>query len=77
MTLHPLTAYRERQQPRLTLEELGARVGVSKPTIWRIEAGQQQPSPDLARALERETGIPRHKLRPDLWDAPAPERAAS
>lgn len=73
MTVHPLTRYREANG--LTLEALGACVGVSKPSIWRIEAGEQQPSPDLARRIERMTGIPRHELRPDLWDAPAKECA--
>jgi DNA-binding transcriptional regulator YdaS (Cro superfamily) len=26
--------------------------------------------------IEKFTGIPRHELRPDLWPAPSPEKAA-
>lgn len=32
---------------------------------------------DRVPAVERATGIPRHVLRPDLWEAPKAERAAS
>jgi hypothetical protein len=37
-------------------------------SISRIETGLQQPSPELSRALESLTGVPKWKLRPDLWD---------
>lgn len=73
---HPLTEYRESQEPKLTLEGLGTLVGVTKASLSRIEAGLQMPSPDLARALETETGVPRWKLRPDLWEEPLSGRAA-
>ncbi|WP_373874683.1 helix-turn-helix transcriptional regulator [Methylobacterium iners] len=77
MTTHPLREYREAES--LSLDAIAALVGRSKASISRIETGDQQPSPELARAIRDVTGIPLWKLRPDLWDAPEtpqPERAA-
>jgi transcriptional regulator with XRE-family HTH domain len=68
MVTHPLTLYRERHE--LTLEELGELVGLSKPSVWRIEAGEQMPSPETAKTIHAKTNIPLWELRPDIWDAP-------
>ncbi len=35
-------------------------------SVWRRVPAER------AREVERITGIPRHELRPDLWDAPIP-----
>jgi transcriptional regulator with XRE-family HTH domain len=66
--VHPLTLYRESRG--LTLEGLGDLVGLSKPSVWRIEAGEQMPSPETAKEINAKTGIPLWELRPDIWDAP-------
>lgn len=72
MKAHPLREYRD--QSGLTLEEMGKRIGVTKASVSRIEAGIQHPSPDLARTIETVTGIPKWQLRPDLWDRPSGSR---
>lgn len=66
MTISPLRAYRENSN--LTLEKLGADFGVHKTTILRWEEGGV-PVERLAD-VERVTGIPRQKLRPDIFGAP-------
>lgn len=71
---HPITIYREQHQ--LTLEQAGAQFGISKPSMWRIEAGEQMPSPSLAKTIADKTGIPLWKLRPDIWDQPKDGEAA-
>lgn len=44
---------------------LAAKVGVSRVQILRIRHGRSKPSPKVAQALERETGIPAWEfLRP-------------
>jgi len=65
---HPLTQYRDRHG--LTLETFGQRIGLSKVSVWRIENGQQDLKPRLAKVVSHETGIPLWELRPDIWDAP-------
>jgi hypothetical protein len=37
---------------------------------WRD--GSRQPTPDNARIIEKKFGIPKHRIRPDIWDDPAP-----
>jgi transcriptional regulator with XRE-family HTH domain len=74
---HPISRYREAKG--LTLEAFGALVGVQKAAVSKWEAGKG-PKPSLVIEIERVTGgeLPRHELRPDLWEAPAsqPEEAA-
>jgi DNA-binding transcriptional regulator YdaS (Cro superfamily) len=74
---HPFSAYRS--QNKLTLAGLGERVGLTKSAVCDVEAGRRRVSPEKAKEIEAATGIPRHVLRPDLWEAPAdaqPEQAA-
>jgi transcriptional regulator with XRE-family HTH domain len=54
-----------------SLAAVAARVGVTRGTISKIELELHKPRPELARELEAATGVPKHELRPDLWDAPA------
>lgn len=61
---HPLAAYRERTGK--TQEEIARSVGCSKPTISRIESGNQGLSDALLKKLVRKTGVPAALLRPDL-----------
>jgi DNA-binding transcriptional regulator YdaS (Cro superfamily) len=56
------------EEKGLTQSALAARLGVNKSTValWvlrRIPA-------ERVTEIERETGIPRHELRPDLWSPP-------
>jgi DNA-binding transcriptional regulator YdaS (Cro superfamily) len=53
----------------LTDAELGRRVGRSSQQICRVRRGTGRPSPELALAIERETGgqVSRHELRPDVY----------
>ncbi len=51
---HPLRAYRVRKN--IIAEVFGARVGVSKSTISRIENGKHNFTRDLVRRIVDETG---------------------
>jgi DNA-binding transcriptional regulator YdaS (Cro superfamily) len=55
---------------RGTLKRLSEQLGVNRITLWRW-AKDKVPAEKVVE-LERETGIPRRELRPDLFD----ERAA-
>jgi DNA-binding transcriptional regulator YdaS (Cro superfamily) len=65
----PLTKYR--QDKALTLEIFGEMFCANKSTVLRWEAGRIPAERVLE--IERVTGIPRQKLRPDLYPV---ERAA-
>jgi transcriptional regulator with XRE-family HTH domain len=69
---HPLKAYREANG--LTLEALAARVGVSAPTISRIETGENLPSMALLGRLKAATGISADEFLPTET---APEKQVS
>jgi transcriptional regulator with XRE-family HTH domain len=66
MQPHPLRNFRKSNP--ISIAALAEKAGVSAASISRIETGLQQPSPELSRALESLTGVPKWKLRPDLWD---------
>ena len=65
--VHPLTSYRARN--RLSLEDLGRLVGVSRVTVYRWETRERLPKPAHAAKLVRITGIPLVKWRPDMAGA--------
>lgn len=71
---HPLLAYREGNN--LSLDALAAQLKVNKSTVLRWETGEV-PLP-IARLsiVEKLTGIPREKLRPDIFD-PVQSRGAA
>lgn len=48
-----------------TLEEVGRRFGVNKSTVLRWE--RKRVPAERVPEVERWLGIPRHRLRPDLW----------
>ena len=60
---NPLRSYRLRAG--LTLQQLGRQIGVHKTTILRWEEGRI-PAERMVE-IERVTGLPRRKLRPDLF----------
>ncbi len=41
-----------------TKDEIAREIGISTVSLWRIAEGRQQPSPTVAVAIERVTGIP-------------------
>lgn len=47
-----------RRAAKLTQAELGKRVGVSRGYISLLEAGERQPSLEVAHRLSAETGLP-------------------
>lgn len=61
---HPIREYRARAG--ISLDALAKRVGTSKATLSRVEAGKQPVSQKLLPKIAEETGIPRRDLRPDL-----------
>ncbi len=61
---HPLARYRF--EHGLKLKEAAAQFEMSKASLSRIENGLQQPSPQRAKRLSDQTGIPMKALRPDL-----------
>ena len=67
---NPITEFRLRADPPLTMEAAAALFGVSVATVSRWESGLRNPEPQTAIDLEREHGIPRWRLRPDLWEPP-------
>jgi transcriptional regulator with XRE-family HTH domain len=48
---------------------LGRAVGISRSAMLRIVKGKNRPSVSTMRKLSEVTGIPREKLRPDLYEA--------
>jgi DNA-binding transcriptional regulator YdaS (Cro superfamily) len=62
----PLTKYRMATQT--TLEQLGNILGVNKTTVLRWE--KRRIPAERVSEVERVTGIPRQKLRPDIFGRP-------
>ena len=54
----------------LTQAQIAARAHAHPVTVSKWISGALRPGPERALALEAEFGLPRHLLRPDLWDAP-------
>ena len=50
---------------------LALKVSTEAVRTWR--RGTRRITPDAARLTEQRFGVPKHLLRPDLWDAPPPE----
>lgn len=67
-----LSAYR--RDCKLTLGQAGAKFGVDKTTFMRWEAGAIPPKRVMEVSLV--TGVPMHKLRPDVFPAPKAGAAA-
>jgi transcriptional regulator with XRE-family HTH domain len=56
-TEHPLRVWRHSQEPRKTLVDLAAEVGVTPSHLSEIENWNNEPSLDLLSRLYRVTGI--------------------
>lgn len=76
--IHPLKAFRDRQEPRLSQERLADLLGVSRATVNRWETGARKIDDEQLPAIAEKTGIAPAELRPDLAALlrPDPERAA-
>lgn len=66
MEIHPLRAFRKRQKPPLSQDDLAKVFGVSRVTVTRWESGARLMDPDYLQVVAERTGIPPAKLRPDL-----------
>lgn len=51
-------------------------LGVSAAEVSRWESGRRQVPAERVIEFEKITGIPRHKLRPDVFDTPVWDKAA-
>ena len=56
----------------LTDGDLAAELGVSDELVRLWRHGRRSISAKRAIEISKLTGIPRHQLRPDLWDEPPP-----
>ena len=64
--IHPLRAFREKQNPPLSQDQLADLLGVTRVTVWRWETGARQVDVELLPAVSEKTSIPAADLRPDL-----------
>ena len=55
----------------LSPTELAAQTNISVPYASQILSGKRRASASLARLIEEKAGIPKHLLRPDIFDPPA------
>lgn len=66
---HPLRHYRKATDR--TLEEAAKLLGITAATLSRWETGKRCPAPERVADISKVTGIPPHKLRPDIYQEPA------
>jgi transcriptional regulator with XRE-family HTH domain len=76
-SLHPVRIYRNAQTPPVRLEDLAAKIGITKPSLSRIETGKQPLSVDLAKKISDATDIPMRELCPEIAKMFAPTREAA
>ena len=57
----------------VTKQDLIVSLGLTQPAVSCWLSGTRQPSPKHVKEIEAKFGIPRHLLRPDLWDPPPPK----
>jgi transcriptional regulator with XRE-family HTH domain len=64
--MHCLKRYRQRRN--LTQIELGEILDMEQGTISNLENGRRRLDPTKVKQVSLLTGIPKHKLRPDLFE---------
>ncbi len=65
---HPLETWRKQQKgTRITRNALGKLIGVSEVEVYRYERGKCRIPAEKVDQITRLTGIPPHKLRPDIF----------
>jgi transcriptional regulator with XRE-family HTH domain len=52
-------------------------LGTSPGYAHDLQTGRRKPSPSMSRRIEQITGIPRHVLRPDIFDHAPQETVAA
>jgi transcriptional regulator with XRE-family HTH domain len=62
---HPIRDYRTKEG--LSQDELAERLGVSRQMVGLVETGERRIAAEDVAEWERKTGIPRAKLRPDIF----------
>lgn len=65
-SIHPLKAFREKQEPPLSQGDLAGLLGVERETVTRWESGARKVSEQKLSLVSEKTGIPKRELRPDL-----------
>lgn len=63
--IHPIKAWRQSQEPRLSVAGAAIMLGVSKAAVSRWENGERQIDQSKVRDIARRTGIDPRALRPD------------
>ena len=67
---HPFQVYLRKLTPEQR-EKLAEDCGTKYDYLRKLCGnGGRKPSPELAKAIEENTGIHKGHLRPDIWDAP-------
>lgn len=69
--IHPLRAFRERQEPKLSQQRLAELLEVSRPTVTRWETGARKIEEAAVMRVSERTGISPAELRPDLAERAA------
>ena len=77
MEKHPITAFREAQDPPLSQADFADLVGVSRPTVHRWEAGDRKIDTEKLPRVAEVTGLAPRILRPDLAELLDPIHEAS
>jgi DNA-binding transcriptional regulator YdaS (Cro superfamily) len=54
----------------ISIQEMIAKTGYSASTVSSWNYNMRQPSVKAALKIEKVIGIPRHDLRPDIWQPP-------
>ena len=62
---HPLRKYAISH--KTTYEQMAKMLGCTPGYLAVIAHGVRQPSPKFAKAIEKKLGIPKTRLRPDIW----------
>ena len=65
MRENPLKAYREAKQ--LSQQEVADKLGVSRQMVGFLENGEREFTPEMAVKIEKELGIPREEILPELF----------
>jgi DNA-binding transcriptional regulator YdaS (Cro superfamily) len=72
----PLLALEEAVEKAGGQSRLARKIGAKQQNVWDWLNKSGVVSPRFVLAVERETGVPRHRLRPDLYPPPADAQAA-
>lgn len=64
--IHPLTAFREKHNPRLSKADLAKLLGISRSHVHRIETGKRDAGAELLSVIKEKCGISAREIRPDL-----------